>query len=501
MKNNTRKNTTHSRGFTLIELLVVIAIIVILSTIAMIALQNTRAKGRDTRRIADVDQMQTALTLYFRDKGRYPSTDEFVFGGSLTATTSAGTVVYMNNIPTAPNPADGNCSASDNTYHYNPASDLKTYTIYYCLGGPTGDVAPGMHGASGNGINAEPAWSLLATYNGYAGSATAINGVPYIAYNLGPQDGYHGFVKKYVNGNWENVGLGDTGISTGSAVSVYLNGDLYAFYITFDGGEHVAVSKYTGNGATGWEQLGDQSFFPFSNTNISESWTIKNNTVYVIYNYSDGILVAKFDGTNWVQLGATITNTYLDIANIAVDDDNGVYIIYHSISDKNVYVKKFNSGSSTWDQIGGNIDFADGGIYRDYALKIISGQPCVFNYSQAYSNYILDAIYFNGTSWEPLGYTFNRYAPSGFASTYAPSLLSVEFANNKAYISYKDADSGGKVSILQNDLKPGSTWSNAGYPGLSDGVISLNSLFTDNSGTLYLSYMDGGKTYIKKYSR
>ena len=52
------------RGFTLIELLVVIAIIGLLSTLAVVALNNARMKSRDAKRVSDVKQIQTALELY-----------------------------------------------------------------------------------------------------------------------------------------------------------------------------------------------------------------------------------------------------------------------------------------------------------------------------------------------------------------------------------------------------------------------------------------------------
>ena len=62
----------NKKGFTLIELLVVIAIIGLLSTLAVVALNNARQKSRDAKRVADVKQIQTALELFYNDCGGYP---------------------------------------------------------------------------------------------------------------------------------------------------------------------------------------------------------------------------------------------------------------------------------------------------------------------------------------------------------------------------------------------------------------------------------------------
>ena len=43
-----------SSAFTLLELLIVFFIIALLSTLAYVSLENARAKGRDTRRLADI---------------------------------------------------------------------------------------------------------------------------------------------------------------------------------------------------------------------------------------------------------------------------------------------------------------------------------------------------------------------------------------------------------------------------------------------------------------
>lgn len=73
----------HTRGFTLIELLVVIAIIALLSSVVLASISSSREKARDTKRLADMRQVQIALELYYNSvtPSRYPSSGGGPCGG------------------------------------------------------------------------------------------------------------------------------------------------------------------------------------------------------------------------------------------------------------------------------------------------------------------------------------------------------------------------------------------------------------------------------------
>ncbi len=133
------------RGFTLIELLVVIAIIGLLSTLAVVALGSARVKARDSKRLSDLKQVQTALELYYTDKGAYPtSTDSLVLGGaSARCLDGAGfkascTNPYMGLVPDDP---------GSTTYGYTSAAGTD-YAITATLEGTIEQLS--------NGITAKP---------------------------------------------------------------------------------------------------------------------------------------------------------------------------------------------------------------------------------------------------------------------------------------------------------------------------------------------------------
>lgn len=166
---------TNRRGFTLIELLVVIAIIGILSTLAVVALNNARQKSRDAKRVSDIKQTQTALELYFADKNGYPAAptsklgvaagDALVLCDGLTGTgfksvavgatgscaTAAQTAptIYMGQVPSNPSPV---ATGDATSYTYAQTGSGSGYTITFLLEGTTGGLTAGTHTASSTGI-------------------------------------------------------------------------------------------------------------------------------------------------------------------------------------------------------------------------------------------------------------------------------------------------------------------------------------------------------------
>ncbi len=125
------RSQNQKSGFTLIELMVVIAIIAILAAVGLVVYSTAQKNGRVSKRIQDLQSIQTALELFKGANGFYPNVTtagSFVCLDSLTGVNS----LVPNYMPQIPRDPIQSAVGGTNCYKYT--SDVggggPTATIY-----------------------------------------------------------------------------------------------------------------------------------------------------------------------------------------------------------------------------------------------------------------------------------------------------------------------------------------------------------------------------------
>jgi len=158
----------NKKGFTLVELLVVIGIIGILSTLAVISLNNAREKSRDAKRVSDIKQIQTALEMYFVEVDTYPvqgtdatpielggaSAQALSSGAGFSSASGVSDTVFMGQVPSNPTPGGASYSYQSTNADGTECTsgDCLSYKITFTLEGQTGSLTAGDHTAVPSGI-------------------------------------------------------------------------------------------------------------------------------------------------------------------------------------------------------------------------------------------------------------------------------------------------------------------------------------------------------------
>lgn len=149
-----------AQGFTLVELLVVISIIGILSSLGLFTFTSSQMRARDAARKSDMKNIETALRIYFNDKGAYPASDATFHmracdpgGNSVCQWGSIWQVaptVYMQTLPKDPQSPNVN-------YRYTFV-DADNYILQACLENSqdTGGIASGAWCKSGKMFQLKP---------------------------------------------------------------------------------------------------------------------------------------------------------------------------------------------------------------------------------------------------------------------------------------------------------------------------------------------------------
>ncbi|MEK7137972.1 MAG: prepilin-type N-terminal cleavage/methylation domain-containing protein [Patescibacteria group bacterium] len=111
------------KGFTLIEILVVVAIIGILAGVVLVGLRGTGPQARDSRRAADLRQVQNGLELYYNKNSKYPEVTTWTAlrGELVGATANLG----ISNLPEDP----VNDTATSKIYSYAASTGGTSYVL------------------------------------------------------------------------------------------------------------------------------------------------------------------------------------------------------------------------------------------------------------------------------------------------------------------------------------------------------------------------------------
>lgn len=132
-------------AFSLVELIVVIAIIGILTTLGIVSFRGIRQNARDSRRVADIQQLQLALKTYFNDNGFYPTAvtpgESLVYGGK----------TYLQRVPANPEPKnDKGCPDTD--YSYAALENGQSYSLTFCIASRANSLNGGTYTATDSGL-------------------------------------------------------------------------------------------------------------------------------------------------------------------------------------------------------------------------------------------------------------------------------------------------------------------------------------------------------------
>ncbi|MBI4049251.1 MAG: hypothetical protein HY395_00315 [Candidatus Doudnabacteria bacterium] len=114
------------------------------------SMNSATAKARDAKRMADVQQIRTALELFYNENGRYPAAEN----GQVSPNDGQNNSKFSNILaiyPATPTPPDGGCSENNNKYIYEQIDGGKSYSLTYCLGFDYKDYKAGVVQLTPNG--------------------------------------------------------------------------------------------------------------------------------------------------------------------------------------------------------------------------------------------------------------------------------------------------------------------------------------------------------------
>lgn len=284
--------------------------------------------------------------------------------------------------------------------------------------------------------------------------------VPYVLYSTAPTlsgDGEltNGDIKLYAK---KYDSSSNTWLPVGSIINSELNGLNFNYSIATNGTDPwVAYTSYRTNGT----ELPSTDF---------------------------SITVKRFNGTNWVQVGSSLTNNRPTKANIQFDGLTA-YVAYTELdSSRNakLYVKKWNGVS--WIPVGAELNL-NPTIYASlHDFKIFGGKLYV-SFSSAGK---LNVKTFDGTNWLSFGSTNLNFSPSASAGN---STLEIN-PKGTIYLGWNELPAGSGPFVqyfghfVGSSLKLDYSDSQINHPASDFSFIGTNP---------YIAQTNGQRSWIRKY--
>ena len=242
-----------------------------------------------------------------------------------------------------------------------------------------------------------------------------------------------------------------------------------------------------------WERLTDVGFSATITdvsdvTHYSQIKVDQNKVPYVAYTIGNVVKMKKFVANEWVAVGASIGTTEFTKQMFAMDlDDSGVpYVVYADAANNfKIIVKKFDGNS--WVQVGPS-GFSTYSV--SYVCIDINENGIVYVGYRTQNPSRMTVKKYDGVSWETVG----------SQETFSPGEVKncrIAVDDTIVYVTFRDMDNINNInSLMKYD---GSSWSTLTAFGQSKSDAEAASLVLYNH-IPYVAYVAGKICYVFKYT-
>ncbi len=337
----------NKKAFTLVEIVVTVSIIILISSIVIFSIADSRRKGRDSKRVSDISQIQIALENYKQIEGSYP--EELIPGQALIGPNSKA--VFISKIPKSPSYYNFNCPNKNYSYYYD--FENNNYEISFCIESNVDNYLAGSKCAVSGGILSTPcsnfclnnpdecSWQGVGN-PGFSPTGTnynslyVYNGNPYIAYQDGSNSNKASLMK-FNGSSWDNIG--DPGFSSDAADFTSLAVSSNIPYVAFRDAYLTLV----------WQETQPAG-------NVVKNWNrcaMANNgstIVLVTYSSHQRAYLSNDSGATWTEIrpsGSTVSSW----SALAISSDGKYILVGESGSTINGRVFLSSNYGLNWQQV------------------------------------------------------------------------------------------------------------------------------------------------------